>query len=87
MVIIVYPEQQCHTDSDDFPDLDRVLTEWGAFPMLRQVYIKLSWYYKEGDSEDEQFLGSLNKLTRAQFPRLSRSSKVQFVFLEEEIEE
>ncbi|KJA21706.1 hypothetical protein HYPSUDRAFT_41854 [Hypholoma sublateritium FD-334 SS-4] len=87
--IIVYPEHQCHTDSDDFTDLDRVLTERGGFPMLRRVSFHITWYYKEGesDSEYEKLLGSLNKLTRTRFPRLARSSEIQFTFFEDEVEE
>ena len=64
-------------DSGDLENLDRVLTEHGAFPKLRRVSIELKWQFDMSEIEywserDDEFayLIPLDKVTREFFPRL-----------------
>ena len=79
--VLVWADEPCRTDSDDWSDLDVVLTYPGAFPMLRQVAVNLFWYSYERDEEEVEHL--LNKLTEDRFPRLLERSAVQFKFREQ----
>lgn len=84
LVVSVYVglDRRCHTDSDDWSDLDVVLTHQGAFPMLHRVTVKLFWcsnYRQEWEVEDK----CLRRVTQDQFPRLLKSPAVEFVFREE----
>ena len=79
--MLVWADEPCRTDSDDWSDLDVVLTYPGAFPMLRQVAVNLFWYSYERDEEEVEHL--LNKLTEDRFPRLLERSAVQFKFREQ----
>ncbi len=60
-------------DSGDLENLDRVLTEHGAFPKLRRVSFELNWqfYMYEGDywsDDDFDYLIPLDKVKRELFP-------------------
>ncbi|KJA14244.1 hypothetical protein HYPSUDRAFT_72683 [Hypholoma sublateritium FD-334 SS-4] len=79
--VLVETDEPCRTDSDDWSDLDTVLTDQSAFRMLRRVTVKLLWYSYQRD--EVQVADLLHKLTADRFPRLLESSAVQFVFNEE----
>ncbi|KJA21699.1 hypothetical protein HYPSUDRAFT_87915 [Hypholoma sublateritium FD-334 SS-4] len=89
LCIKVCVEEGMHcTGSGDFPNLDRVLTEPGAFPKLRRVAIEFHWnFYKheneaEEDEDPECFIP--DKVTREQFVRLSSNVALDFSFCEDE---
>ncbi|KIM42085.1 hypothetical protein M413DRAFT_445248 [Hebeloma cylindrosporum] len=71
-VMISNPERPCRTDSEDWSALDSVLTESGAFPMLRQVSINISWFSMCGIEVP------FEQLKEDKFPRLMESKVVQF---------
>ncbi len=73
--------------SRNFENLDRVLTEHGAFPKLRRVSFKVMWqFYMEpggywSDVEIE-YLIRLDRVKRELFPRLSGDLAFGFSFLQ-----
>lgn len=60
-------------------DFDRILTDIGAFPSLRQVFVKLSWLIHLPDEPFPNFDDYPSFLTEAHFPRLLESTLIQFV--------
>ncbi|KJA14245.1 hypothetical protein HYPSUDRAFT_208872 [Hypholoma sublateritium FD-334 SS-4] len=76
--VLVSVDKPCPTDSDDWSDLDAVLTKQGAFPMLRRVTLNLLWSSCDRDEEEVEAL--LDSLTRDRFPRLLQNSAIHFLF-------
>ena len=69
------------TDSGDLENLDRVLTEQGAFPKLRRVSIEFKWhYYMEDEADDPEYI--VTNVTREDFPRLCSNQAFDFSFRE-----
>ena len=72
-------------DSGDLENLDRVLTEHGAFPKLRKVYLELRWqlyrYPDEVLSNDSDPVYLMpDKVMRELFPRLCGDLAFGFSF-------
>ena len=65
-------------ESEDWSNFDSVLTESGAFPMLRLVSVEIWWREVSRNLSDQE-----NNLTAAKFPRLVESSAVFFDFFSE----
>ena len=78
--VLVYRDEACRTDSDDWSDLDAVLTAQDAFPMLRSVILELVWESRHRDMGQVKKL--LRKLTQDRFPRLLESATIEFEFQE-----
>lgn len=76
VLIMVESSDGCDTYSEDFPDLDRILTENGAFSKLRRVAIDVLWDSQGFKTASD--LGPPDKLTREQFPRLCSSPLIDF---------
>ncbi|KJA19688.1 hypothetical protein HYPSUDRAFT_167981 [Hypholoma sublateritium FD-334 SS-4] len=82
VTVQVDTDEPCRTESDDWSDLDALLTVQGAFPMLRLVIVELVWHSRRRNKEQTKEL--LHKLTQDRFPRLLKSSTIQFEFYEEQ---
>ena len=81
VIVTVGADEPCRTDSDDWSNLDAVLTDQGAFPKLREVAVDLVW--TSCDRNEEEVNELLDNLTRDHFPRLLESSAIRFQFDEE----
>ena len=71
--------------TEDLSAFDSVLTEPGAFPILRRVSVKIWWYLecKPEDQEDRDDVDAMFKLESSKedkFPRLVESKAVEFNF-------
>lgn len=80
ITVTVGADEPCRTDSDDWSDLDAVLTDQGAFPKLREVAVVLAWNSWDRDEEEVEEL--FDRLNKTHFPRLE-SSAIRFQFDEE----
>ena len=77
--ILVESTDGCYMDSGDFPNLDTVLTEAGAFPKLRQVSLEVAWDLSLGIVKSQSSdSGTPYRLERFQFPQLCRSPTIDF---------
>lgn len=65
-------------ESEDCSDVDSLLTEFGAFPMLHRVMVKIWWYLREDDGN-----GFSESLMEDKFPRLADSKAVESNFFTE----
>ena len=78
VLIKVLINSERYTPSGDFPNLDRVLTENGSFPELRQVTIELTRDYRHmGQYYD---LWPPDNSAQEQFPRLCSSPTIDFTY-------
>ena len=68
----------CRTDSKDWHTFDSVLTDPGAFPVLRRVSVKFRWYTTDMLNQDR-----LESVKENNFPRLVESKTVEFTFCAE----
>lgn len=75
--MIVESSDGCFVYSDDFPNLDTILTEAGAFPKLRRVTIGVEWYPVTKTYSSPDF-GPPDQLERDQFPQLCGSPTINF---------
>ena len=77
VIMFVESSDGCFVDSDDFPNLDTILTEAGAFPKLRRVAVGVEWdpITKTYSSPD---FGPPDQLERDQFPQLCGSPTIKF---------
>lgn len=80
VVIVVESFDGCDTDSGDFPNLDTVLTEAGAFPKLRRVSLEVAWGLDIGfvKSESSSDYRPPYQLQRFQFLQLCRCPTIDF---------
>ena len=81
VTVTVEADEPCRTDSDDWPSLDAVLTDQGAFPMLRKVAVSLSW--TSFDRNRGEIIELLGNLTQDDFPCLLESPTIRFQFNED----
>ncbi|KJA13792.1 hypothetical protein HYPSUDRAFT_49604 [Hypholoma sublateritium FD-334 SS-4] len=58
-------------------DFDEILTDFGAFPALREVIVDLTWFTRD-TAELCYDSRSADELTKAQFPRLLESRVIDF---------
>ncbi|KJA21700.1 hypothetical protein HYPSUDRAFT_41847 [Hypholoma sublateritium FD-334 SS-4] len=89
IVITTGDQMQQFMDLGDLLDLDRVLTEPGAFPALRSVAFELRWnifcagyYFEDDEDDDEDDFVDHGRVTREDFPRLCDFPGVKFSFSE-----
>ena len=68
----------CRTETEDWSAFDSMLTESGAFPMLRLVSVRIWWY-----SVFRNLSGQVESLQEDKFPQLVESKAVDFDFLSE----
>ncbi|KJA21707.1 hypothetical protein HYPSUDRAFT_67629 [Hypholoma sublateritium FD-334 SS-4] len=79
VLIKVESSDGCYTYSDDFPNLDKILSKNSAFPELRRVSLDVVWdsyvgQYSAGPTD----LGPPGQLEREDFPLLDSSSIINF---------
>ena len=68
----------CRAETEDWSAFDSMLTESGAFPMLRLVSVRIWWY-----SVFRNLSGQVESLKEDKFPQLVESKAVDFDFLSE----
>jgi hypothetical protein len=73
--VMVQEGASFRTDSENRSAFDSVLTESGAFPMLRQVSVEIWWSITDWEHE-----GITERLKEDKFPRLVESKAVKFNF-------
>jgi len=76
--VVVKTDVPCRTDSKDWRTFDSVLTESGAFPALRRVFVRFYWYTTDMLNQDR-----VESLKEDKFPRLVESKTVEFTFYAE----
>ena len=64
-------------------DFDKLLADNSGFPALRKVTIELTWYVPEDCSPDYGVYDDPWKLGDMQFPRLLKSTAIEFAFSED----
>lgn len=62
-------------------DSDRILSDIGAFPVLRKVTIGMSWFIRDMEL-GYMGTGPMDRLVEARFPRLLESTAIDFRFFE-----
>ena len=75
--VVVLDYASCRADSEDWSAFASVLTESGAFPMLRRVLVEVLWNYIYGDEDYDHVLESFKE---DKFPQLDESKAVEFNF-------
>jgi hypothetical protein len=75
---LVLIDASCRTESKDWSVFDSVLTESGAFPMLRRVSVEVRWYLLFRDPIEQGAV--LESLKEDKFPRLVENEAVEFNF-------
>ena len=67
---------QTESELEDWSSLDSVLTESGAFPMLRRVSIEISWWSESMEISEREAI--LERLKEDKLPQLMKSKVVKF---------
>ena len=79
--VVVQVGASCRTESEDWSAFDSLLTEPGAFPMLRQVFVEVMWVFFAYRDEDYEWQNHfLEVIKEDKFPRLVESKAVEFDF-------
>ena len=76
--VVVNTDVPCRTNSEDWPTFDSVLTESGAFPVLRRVSVEFWWYTTNMLNHD-----LVESVKEDKFPRLVESKTVEFTLCAE----
>jgi len=80
VLYVVVWDDACNTGSEDWSAFDSVLTQSGAFPILRRVSFKISWHTVCKDLYDyDAVLKSLDEV-KSKFPRLVKSKAVELKY-------
>jgi hypothetical protein len=76
--VVVQDDAPYRTESDDWSAFDSVLTESGAFPLLRRVLVEFWWYSTRRNISEKDAV--FENLKEDKFPRLVESEAVKFNF-------